>query len=68
MTEEVPTVVVVENKEWWKSRTLYANVVMAIGLAITQFTDLTMNAEESGAVIIVVNLVMRVITKTGLTK
>ena len=67
MTEAVP-VVVEEKKQWWRSRTLYANVIMGAGLAVAQFTDMTVSGEESGAVIIIVNMVLRLITKTGLSK
>ena len=55
-----------ETKKWWKSKTLYVNVLGTIGLILAQYTDVGITGEESVGILAVINMVMRLITKTGL--
>lgn len=52
-----------EAKKWYTSKTVWVNVLMAIGIVLntTVWGDL-LNAETQGAIVIVVNLIFRLIT------
>ena len=54
-------------KSWWKSKTLWANFLMFVGIAIQMFVGEDLfDPEVQAAVIIVVNFILRLITKSGL--
>jgi hypothetical protein len=56
-----------ETKPWWQSKTIWINVVaLAVLLAGTQL-GFEVTAEESGGILVVINLIMRAITGVGLT-
>lgn len=57
----------IAGKPWYKSRTIWANVI-ATGAMIAQSSlGFEVSAEEAGAVLVVVNLIMRAVTKEPLT-
>lgn len=58
-----------EAKKWYASKTVWVNVLMAIGIVlnVTVGNDL-LNAEAQGAIVIVVNLIFRLITNKPLSK
>jgi len=56
-----------QGKPWYKSRTVWANVI-ATGAMIAQASlGFEVSAEEAGAVLVIVNLIMRAATKEPLT-
>lgn len=56
------------NKKWWKSKTLWINLI-AVGAIIVQIKyGFIVSPEEEIAVLAVVNLIVRAFTKTGLSK
>ncbi len=57
-----------ENKLWWKSKTLWVNIIALVAMIIQANYGFIVAAEEQAAIIIVVNLILRAITKTGLEK
>jgi hypothetical protein len=57
-----------ETKKWYRSRTLWTNALMLIGIAVLKFSGQDMiDAEVQASVIVFANVVLRVITNTGLT-
>ena len=55
-------------KKWYKSKMLWANGIMLAGLLLQGQLGFTLSAEEGGAIIIIVNAILRLITKSGLEK
>ena len=57
---------IMETKKWYASKTLWVNLLLLVGVvAQTQF-GFEVTAEEQGAVIVIVNLILRAVTKQGL--
>ena len=54
-------------KRWWQSKTIFVNVVALIGVVLAQTTGVVLSAEETAGVLAVVNLILRVVTKSELT-
>ena len=54
-------------KEWWKSKTLWINLIAMVVLIIQAFTGFIILLEEQAAIIIIINLILRAITGEGLT-
>ena len=54
-------------KEWWKSKTLWINLIAMVVLIIQAFTWFIILLEEQAAIIIIINLILRAITGEGLT-
>ena len=54
------------NKKWYRSKSVWLNVIMLAGVFFQEQLGLTLTIEEQGAVITIVNLILRVITKEGL--
>ena len=56
-------------KSWWKSRTIWANVIAVASMAIVDATGVTwLDAEGQLAILGVINLIMRALTKQPLTR
>ena len=55
-----------EGKKWYKSRTLWVNAIMLVALMAQVMNGFIIAPEEQGAIIIVVNLVLRAMTKEAL--
>lgn len=53
-------------KKWYKSRTLWVNAISMASILVLQFAGVELTANETGAALVVVNAIMRVITKAGL--
>jgi uncharacterized membrane protein len=53
-------------KVWWKSKTLWVNVIAMVVLIAQSQTGFAIAIEEQAAIIVVLNLILRAITKTGL--
>ena len=57
-----------DSKVWWQSKLIWTNVLAAIGLAIQARTGFVISPVEQGAILIVVNIILRAFfTKNRLT-
>ena len=54
-------------KPWWQSKTLRVNLVLMVALIVQGQFGFVIDAAEQAAVIIVLNMLLRAITRTGLT-
>lgn len=54
-------------KAWYLSKTIWANVIAAIGLVLNSRSNL-ISGEELAAFIVVINLILRLVTKVPLSK
>jgi len=56
-------------KKWWKSRTLWVNALAFAALMLQSMTgEMILSPESQAAIIVLLNLVLRLITKSGLDK
>lgn len=55
-----------ETKTWWKSKTLWVNIIAGAAFLIQAYYGFVIAPEEQAGLLVVVNLIMRAITKTGL--
>ncbi len=55
-----------ETKKWYKSKTIWVNLVMIIALVVQTQVGFAINAEEQIAVVAIINLGLRAITSSGL--
>jgi len=55
-------------KEWWRSKTIWVNVLFLVSMVIARIWGFEISGEEQMAFIIVVNLVLRAFTGSGLAK
>jgi len=56
----------VETKEWYKSKTVWINIIALAALIAQTQTGFIISPEEQVAMIVVINLILRFITNTGL--
>lgn len=55
-------------KQWYLSRTLWVNAVAGVAVVIQVITGTAIvDPEAQSAIIVIVNMLMRVITRSGLT-
>ena len=57
-----------EEKPWYYSKTIWVNILFLISLFAIRVLGVEIAVDEQAAFIIIVNLVLRVFTGTGLTK
>ena len=55
-----------DSKVWWKSRTVWVNVLMIVG-AVVAIPGLGLPSETAATIVAVVNVLLRTITKEPLT-
>jgi len=55
-----------EKKKWYKSKTLWVNVIALVVLFAGAQFGFEVTGEESGATLVIINLIMRIVTKSGL--
>jgi|TARA_Y100000034_G_C6537373_1_gene231725 hypothetical protein len=56
-------------KKWWKSKTLVANGLIAVAGAIQLLTGNTwLDARVQAEIVVLVNVVLRIFTNSGLEK
>lgn len=60
------TYYLIEVKQWYQSRTIWVNIVALLALLIQIQTKFIVNSTEQMAIIIVINLILRSITGSGL--
>jgi len=53
-------------KKWWKSKTVWINIIALMALIAQASTEFVIAPEEQAALIVIINLILRVITKEGL--
>lgn len=51
-----------ESKPFWVSKMFWVNILAAVGLLIQSQTGFVIDLETQGAILIVVNLVLRAVT------
>lgn len=56
-----------ETKAWYTSRTLWANAIAILGGALAKFTGVEIDSETAVGLLGLVNIVLRVVTKSGLS-
>ena len=57
-----------ETKAWWTSKTLWVNAIAFAALLIQSFgTGFVIAPEEQAGILVIVNVLLRIITKTGLS-
>lgn len=55
-------------KKWYKSRTLWVNIISIASIILAARYGFVLSVEEEAAILVGVNLIMRIITKEGLEK
>ena len=56
-------------KKWWHSKTLIVNLLAALAVLIQAVTGTPwLDAELQAAIIVIANVALRIVTKTGLEK
>ena len=55
-------------KSWFRSKTMWINFIVLIGVVFTNYLNVTLSAEETASILAVENLVLRTLTSepTGL--
>lgn len=53
-------------KKWYRSRTVWVNLVMLVGSFLATEAGIVLEPEETAAIITFVNLILRIITKQPL--
>ena len=54
------------NKKWYRSKTLWVNIIAMGAMLAQSFYGFVIAPEEQAAIIVIINLVLRAITKEGL--
>lgn len=57
-----------EVKKWYQSKTIWVNIILLAGLFSQSLVGLDLSAEEQGSIIVLINLILRIITKQPLGK
>ena len=57
------------NKKWWKSKVVWVNTLAALAVIIQAITGTAwLDAELQTAILVVANVILRLLTNTGLEK
>ena len=56
-----------ESKAWYQSKTLWLNLIAALAGAVQTFTGFVIDIEAQGAILIVLNIILRLVTKSAVT-
>ena len=57
----------IESKKWYQSRTLWTNIIAVFAVPIAVKFGIEITAEDSVAILALINLALRVITKQPLS-
>lgn len=57
-----------DKKPWYKSKTLWLNILAGVATAIQTQTGLVADPELQGALLVIANLILRAFTNTGISK
>lgn len=55
-------------KEWYKSKTVWVNIIALLGIISSYLFGFEINSEEAIGILAVVNLILRAVTKEPLKK
>ncbi|ADO44957.1 hypothetical protein Hydth_0558 [Hydrogenobacter thermophilus TK-6] len=50
-------------KKWYKSKTIWVNLIAFIALLLSEKLGISLTKEEQGALLVVINIALRIITK-----
>ena len=54
-----------DTKKWWASKSIWANVIMMVATVVNgQFDFVNIGMDAQAAILVVVNLVLRAVTKS----
>ena len=53
-----------ETKAFWQSKTIWLNVLAAVGGIVQTYTGFVVSPEVQGAVLILLNVILRLVTKS----
>ena len=53
-----------ETKAWYQSKTLWLNILAAAAGVIQSFTGFVVSVEVQGAILIILNVILRLVTKS----
>jgi len=56
-----------ESKSWYQSKTLWLNLIAAAAGTVQAFTGFVIDIEAQGAILIVLNIILRLVTKSAVT-
>jgi len=56
----------IELKKWYKSKTLWANIIYLIALLVQEKYGFIISVEEQLAILAIINLILRAVTKEEL--
>lgn len=56
-----------ETKKWYTSKTFWGNLIAAAGIVLSQQFGFELTAEEGAAILVLINLLLRAITKQPLS-
>ena len=57
-----------EIKKWYESKTVWINIVAFIALSVQSLNGFIISPEEQAALLTIVNLILRVVTNTGIER
>lgn len=57
-----------ETKHWWASKTVWVNIVALVSVLLSTEFSFELSAEETTSIIVIVNLILRAVTKQPLGK
>lgn len=55
-----------KTKQWWKSKTIWVNIIMLVAMLLRSELGFDLTAGETGALLVIINLILRAITGSGL--
>lgn len=50
------------NKQWYASKTLWINIIALVAIILQGFTGFIINPQDQAAILVVINLILRVVT------
>lgn len=57
-----------EAKRWWQSKTVWVNIVALASVLLSTEFGFDLTAEETTSILVVINLILRAVTKQPLGK
>lgn len=55
------------SKKWYESKTMWANIISVIGVFTAQFAGFEISPEMSVSILSIINVILRIVTKTSVT-
>lgn len=57
-----------ETKSWWQSKTIWVNIVALLSVLLSTEWGFELTAEETTSILVIINLILRAVTKQPLGK